>query len=102
MQYVSVGDWGAWQCELGSTTKRGSGWVAENGGCIAGCAYPTEKSGLDFRNASIHRLFLSSMNTGIFVPPRIEMTFVKVVVTIGKRWYCRVPLWRKEQASEIE
>jgi hypothetical protein len=78
------------------------GWVAENGGCIAGCAYPTEKSGLDFRNASIHRLFLSSMNTGIFVPPRIEMTFVKVVVTIGKRWYCRVPLWRKEQASEIE
>jgi hypothetical protein len=42
------------------------------------------------------------MNTGVFVPPRIEMTFVKVVVTIGKRWYCRVPLWRKEQASEIE
>src|SRR5215204_5364877 len=36
-------------------TNRG-GWVAEMGGCIAGCAHPLEKSAADFGDASIHRL----------------------------------------------
>jgi hypothetical protein len=34
----------------------GRRWVAEMGGCIAGCAHPLEESAANFRDASIHRL----------------------------------------------
>ena len=48
---------GPWQWGSGLCVT-GWGWVAENGGCIAGRAHPREKSAPGFKNISIHRLTL--------------------------------------------
>jgi hypothetical protein len=64
----------------------GWGWVAEIGGCIAGCAHPFEESATNFRNASTHRLFSQYMNLWkLRLLSARKAILVTVAVTLGKR-----------------